>query len=114
MAWTELNVRPWGSWKKRSMKSKVIKETSFPVTSLKFRKLREKTERDNSGFSSSGSGSNPENVQNHVLPGVINNAFNDSDLFEKSQEIINGPLKNLIVAEDRALDFNNSKESTVI
>ena len=94
------------------MKSKVIKETSFPVTSLKFRKLREKTERDNSGSSSSGS--NPENVQNHVLPGVINNAFNDSDLFEKSQEIINGPLKNLIVAEDRALDFNNSKESTVI
>ena len=111
-AWTELNVRPWGSWRKRSEKSGV-KETSFPVTPLKFRKLREKSDGENSGSSSSRS--NSEHVQSHVLSGVVNDAFmDDSEVFEKTEDVVKGPLKKLIVTEDRALDFNNSKESTMI
>ena len=103
-------MKPWGSWRKRSEKSG-IKETSFPVTPLKFRKLREKSDGDNSGSSSS----NSEHIQSQVLSGVVNDAFDDSEVFEKTEDVVkSGPLKKLIVTEDRALDFNNSKESTMI
>ena len=109
-----MNVRPWGSWRKRSEKSGT-KETSFPVTPLKFRKLREKFDAgENSGSSSLRS--NSDHVESQVLSGLVNDAFvDDSEMLDKTEEeAVKGPLKKLIVTEDRTLDFNNSKESTMI
>ena len=37
-----------------------------------------------------------------------------NSLSENEHEITKGPLRDLVMAEDRALDFNNSKESTMI
>ena len=69
---------------------------------------------ENSGSSSSRSHS--DHVESQVLSGLVNDAFvDDSEMLDKTEEkMVKGPVKKLIVTEDRALDFNNSKESTMI
>ena len=58
---------------------------------------------------------NSEHIQSQVLSGMVNDAFDDSEVFDKTEDVVkSGALKKLIVTEDGALDFNNSKESTMI
>ena len=105
------------------------------VTPLRYRKLLEGASSVSAGTSrktsdSTDSGTrelagidNPALVEDEVcgnktLQETHFDGGNDEEInslgSENEHEITKGPLRNLVMAEDRALDFNNSKESNMI
>ena len=127
----ELDAKPWGSLKKKLNKDHV-QETAMAVTPLRYRKLldglssvsagtsRKTSDSTDSGTRELAGIDNPALVEDEVCG---NKTFqethfdggNDEDILsENEHEITKGPLRDLVMAEDRALDFNNSKESTMI
>ena len=130
----ELDAKPWGSLKKKLNKDHV-QETAMAVTPLRYRKLldglssvsagtsRKTSDSTDSGTRELAGIDNPALVEDEVCG---NKTFqethfdggNDEEInslgSENEHEITKGPLRDLVMAEDRALDFNNSKESTMI
>ena len=130
----EVDEKPWGSLKKKLNKDHV-QETAMAVTPLRYRKLldglssvsagtsRKTSDSTDSGTRELAGIDNPALVEDEVCG---NKTFhethfdggNDEEInslgSENEHEITKGPLRDLVMAEDRALDFNNSKESTMI
>ena len=102
------------------------------VTPLRYRKLLDGLSSVSAGISRKTSDSTDSGTRE--LAGIDNPALvedevcgnktfqethfdggNDEDILSENElEITKGPLRDLVMAEDRALDFNNSKESTMI
>ena len=122
----ERNEKVWGSLKKKLQRTSIRDNASIPVTPLAFKKL----END----SSSGSERSSKKCRTQILTGIDNNAFEDSIDYtgqnninktyqethfgEETKEdqvpdVTNKPLT-LVAAADRTIDFNNSKESSMI
>ena len=137
----EKNDSGWGSLKKKKKNSRTnnIQLSNIPVTPLKFRKIKHEdntkivTDDDDEDSSSSSE----SDYKNQMLTGIVNGAFEDSVDYTaqnnmnttyqethfdvpdepvehlRREKLKKTPLK-LVLAQDRAIDFNNSRESPMI